>query len=260
MDNFLEGKKGVVFGFANRFSIAWQITRSLLESGAGVLLTYQNERIQKNLRKISLEDEYRNNLDTFMCDITQEDQVKATFDHAVSRFKQIDFAVHSVAFAPIRTFEEPVYEISKEDFFTALEISSYSLITLVKNIMPHVKKKGCSIITMSYLGAERIIPGYNLMGIAKSTLESAVRYLSHDLGKYNVRINALSPGPVETMSSSSIPRFEKIVKAFRKKSVFKRNLEPQEIGDSAKFLISDWSRGISGETLYVDHSFNKIGI
>ncbi len=260
MDNYLGSSSGIVFGFANRFSIAYHITRSLLESGADVLLTYQNERIQKNIKRLSLDDKVHQKLSTYMCDITDEDQIKAVFKYAADKYKKIDFVVHSIAFAPIKTFEEPVYNISKEDFSNALEISAYSLIRMARCLVPFVKKTGCSILALSYLGAERVIPGYNLMGIAKSSLESIVRYLSHDLGKYNIRINALSPGPVETMSSSSIPNFEKIKKMFRKKSVFKRNLDPQEIGDSAKMLLSRWSRGISGETVYVDHSFNKIGI
>lgn len=260
MDNCLENYSGIVFGFANRYSIAYKITESLLESNAKVLMTYQNERIQKNLRKIKLDPEIRPNLHTHQCDITYNDQIKQTMEYAMDKFKKIDFLVHSIAFAPIHTFDEPVYNLKKEDFFTALEISAYSLIALVNQALPYIKDTGCSILTMSYLGAEKIIPGYNLMGIAKSTLESIVRYLAYDLGKYNIRINALSPGPLETMSSSSIPHFEKILKVFKKKSVYQRKLDSKEVGDSAKFLISNWSRGITGETIYIDHSFNKLGV
>lgn len=260
MNQCLDDLCGVVFGFANRFSIAYHIAKSLLESNAKVLLTYQNERIEKNLRKLKLDEPQKKNLSSFMCDIKDEDQVKSVFQYAMEKYNKIDYIVHSVAFAPVISFEKPVYEISKEDFFQALEISSYSLITLARHLLPYVKKSGCSILTISYLGSERVVPGYNLMGIAKSALESIVRYLSHDLGKYNIRINALSPGPVETMSSSSIPHFEKIIGHFKKRSVFKRNLEGSEIGDAAKFLLSRWSRGITGETIYVDHCYNKLGI
>lgn len=259
MDNLLENSAGLVFGFANKYSIAYAITRSLLESNAKVFMTYQNERIEKNVKKLKLEGPLKENLFTGQCDINIDDEIGAVFKNTFDKFGKIDFIVHSIAFAPINTFTEPVYNVSRDDFMKAIDISSYSLISLIRHAIPYIKD-GCSILTLSYLGAEKIIPGYNLMGIAKSTLESIVRYLANDLGRYNIRINALSPGPVETLSSSTIPHFDKITSHFKNKGLFKRKLETDEIGDVAKFLLSKLSRGITGETIYVDHGFNKVGV
>lgn len=246
----LKNKKAVIFGVANKKSIAWGIAKSYSDKGANITLVCQNERMKQKVAPLALEI----NADLLMADVTNENEVQEVFKSC----GQIDILVHSIAYAPTESISKNLSEINKDDFLKTMEISAYSLITLVREAKKYLNKDA-SIITLSYLGASRIMTGYNLMGIAKSALENIVRYLSVELGSEGIRINAISAGPLKTLSSSVFPSFNKALELVASLSPMKKNIELEDVGNMAVFLASDLSKMITGEIHFVDGGAHIMG-
>ena len=252
----LENKIGLVFGVANKRSIAWACAESCLEHGAELAFTYQGERLERNIKKLTGDME-----DTLVvpCDVTNQDEVEKAFEAVDKKYGRLDFLIHSIAFAPREALEGEFLETSRDAFLTALEISAYSLPQLAHAAKP-LMKDGGSIVTMSYYGAEKVVQNYNVMGVAKSALESSTRYLANDLGKHNIRVNAISAGPINTLSARGVKNMGSLLSYVADKSPLKRNVEAKDVGNTAMFLVSDLSSAITGETIYVDCGYNIMGI
>ena len=252
----LKGKKIAVFGVANKWSIAWAITQSLSAAGAQIALTYMDERTEEKVRSLSetLQDPL-----VLPCDVTQDDQVETVFGKIKHEFGQLDGVIHAIAFAKKEELEGSFVKTSREGFRLALDISAYSLIALARGAAPLMEGTGGSIVTLSYIGGERVIPNYNVMGVAKSALESCVRYLAADLGEKNIRVNAISAGPVTTLAARGISGFQTLLKHAETKAPLRRNIEASEVADTALYLCSPLSRGVTGEVLYVDAGYHIIG-
>ena len=254
-------KKGLVFGIANDRSIAWAITRELAAQGAEMGFTHLPDRdperpkAEKKLRKLV---EPLGAKLVMPCDITNDEQVDAVFAAARETFGTLDFVVHSVAYAPIEDLKGPVYGVSREGFKLSMDISAYSLIALAGRAR-ELMKDGGSILAMTYLGGEKVIPGYNVMGICKAALESSLQYLAHELGTEKIRVNAISAGPVKTLAASAVGDFNQMMKLYESFSPLRRNITPEEVGKTAAFLLSDAGSGITGENLHVDSGFHIMG-
>jgi enoyl-[acyl-carrier protein] reductase I len=256
VDRLLAGKTGIVYGVANRRSIAWGIAQALAGAGARLALTYQNERLEKNVRELAatLPETL-----VLPCDVTQDDQIQAVYDRLAQEFGRLDIIIHSVAYAPSEDLNGPFVNTSREGFRIALDVSAYSLIAVTRPALS-LMTEGGSILTMTYLGSERATPGYNVMGVAKAALESIVRYLAAELGPRNIRVNAISAGPVNTLAARGIGGFMQMYQYHREKSPLRHNTDPAEIGDAALFLCSHLARGITGEILFVDSGYHILGI
>ena len=252
----LENKIGMIFGVANKRSIAWACAESCMNSGAKLAFTYQGERLQRNIEKLTSELE-----DTLVvpCDVTNQAEVDAAFEAVDKKYGRLDFLIHSIAYAPKEALEGEFVTTTRDAFLTALEISAFSL-TQVSLAAQPLMTDGGSIVTMSYYGAEKVVSNYNVMGVAKSALESSVRYLAADLGKNNIRVNAISAGPINTLSARGVKNMGSLLGYVADKSPLNRNVEASEVGDTALFLVSDLSSGITGETIYVDCGYNIMGI
>ena len=250
--HLLKGKKFVVFGVANKWSIAWAITQSLSDAGAQVALTYIDERTEDKVRSLAATLPIKPLL--LPCDVTKDDQVESVFAKIKQEFGTIDGLVHAIAFAKKDELEGSFVKTSREGFRIALDISAYSLISLTRVAAP-LMENGGSIITLTYLGGERVVPNYNVMGVAKAALECCVKYLASELGEKNIRVNAISAGPVNTLAARGIGGFQDLVKVVGQKAPLRRNIEAEEVGDTALFLLSHLSRAITGEILYVDAGY-----
>jgi enoyl-[acyl-carrier protein] reductase I len=256
MANLMQGKKGIIFGVANKRSIAWSIAQSLAREGAEIAFTYQGERLKENVAELATSV---NSSIVLPCDVMNESEVEKVFQDLDARWGGLDFLAHCVAYAKAEDLEGSFVKTKKDGFDTALGVSAYSLTLLAQKALPLFEKKGGgSIVTLTYLGGERVAPGYNIMGVAKSALEASVRYLAYDLGSKNVRVNAISAGPVNTLAARGISGFTEILKIARERAPLKRNTDPAEVGDTGLFLASDLSRGITGETIYVDCGYNIV--
>lgn len=254
----LEGKTGLVFGVANKRSIAWGIGQSLAKAGARLAFTYQ-DRVGDVVN--DLVSALPNNAFTLPCDVLDDAQVDEAFAKVDDELGGIDILVHSIAFAPREALENPFVETSREAFRTALEISAYSLIQLAHKAAPLMEKRGGgSIITMTYLGSDRVFPKYNVMGVAKAALESSMRYLASDLGPRNIRVNAISAGPIRTLAARSIQGFPRMEEHVREVAPLRRNTEAAEVGDVGLFLASDLSRNVTGHTLFCDSGYHIMGM
>ena len=253
----LTGKKGLVLGVANKRSLAWAIAQRASEAGADLALTYQGERLEENVRELAA-TLGREPL-ILPCDVTADPQVEALFAAIASKMGRLDFVVHAAAFAPPEALSSPYVQTTREAFRMALDISAYSLVSLARGAQP-LMTEGGSIITLTYLGAERVLPNYNVMGVAKAALECSVRYLASDLGPQNIRVNAISAGPVKTLAAKGIAGFSDILGVYRERAPLRRNTEAAEVGDTGLFLISDAARGISGEVIYVDGGYHVMGM
>ena len=253
----LTGKKGLVLGVANKRSLAWAIAKRASEAGAELALTFQGERLAENVRELAA-TLGRESL-ILPCDVAADDQVDALFAQVRESMGRLDFVVHGAAFAPREALSAPYVQTTREAFRTALDISAYSLVSLARGAQP-LMTEGGSIVTLTYLGAERVLPNYNVMGVAKAALECSVRYLASDLGPQNIRVNAISAGPVKTLAAAGISGFSDILGVYRDRSPLRRNTEASEVGDTGLFLISDAARGISGEVIYVDGGYHVMGM
>jgi enoyl-[acyl-carrier protein] reductase I len=252
----LENKVGIIFGVANKRSIAWACADACLNQGARLAFTYQGERLKENVEKLT-----RELPDTLVvpCDVTNQQEVDAAFAAVAEKYGRLDFVIHSVAFAPREALEGEFLTTTREAFLTALEISTFSLTQISLAAMP-LMKDGGSIVTMSYYGAEKVVMNYNVMGVAKAALEASARYLAADLGRHNIRVNAISAGPINTLSARGVKNMGTLLSYVGDKSPLKRNVEAREVGNTALFLVSDLSSAITGETIYVDCGYNIMGI
>lgn len=253
----MQGKKGLIVGLANDKSIAYGIAQALHAQGAQMAFTYLNEALQKRVEPIAASF---NNSPVYKLDVSDEDDMAAIADKVAADFGQIDFLVHSVAFAPKEALTEGFMKTSKSAFQIAMDISVYSLIDLT-NRLESVLAPGASIITLSYLGGPKYIPNYNVMGVAKAALESTVRYMAVELGALKgQRVNAISAGPIRTLAASGIGDFKQILNWNESNAPLRKNVTIEEVGNSAMYLLSDLSSGVSGEVHYVDAGYNIMGM
>ncbi len=253
----LEGKLGLIVGIANRRSLAWGIAQSLAREGARLAVTYQGERLERNVRELA--KDLRDPL-ILPCDVTRDEEMDALSKSLEKEFGKLDFMVHAVAFALREELVGNFVDTSRDGYKIAQDISSYSLTALSKRCVPLFEGEGGSIVTLSYLGGARVIPHYNVMGVAKAALEMSVRYLAADLGPKGIRVNAISAGPVKTLASSGVHGISKMLEYHRTHAPLRKNTEQAEVGDAAVFLTSHLSRGITGEILYVDNGFHIMGM
>jgi enoyl-[acyl-carrier protein] reductase I len=251
----LQGKTAVVFGVANKRSIAWGITQKLHEAGARLAVTYQNERLRQEAEDLIVS---LPGAEAFQCDVSQDDEIDALFSKLKTRYGKLDVLVHSVAFAPAEELHRDFVLTSREGFHVAHDVSVYSLIALARAAAP-LMTDGGSIMTMSYYGAEKVVPRYNVMGVAKAALEATVRYLASDLGKKSIRVNAISAGPIKTLAARGISGLSDMLSTHAERAPLGRNVEVDEIAGTGLFLASDMSSGITGETIYVDCGYNIMG-
>ncbi len=253
----LSGKKGVVFGVTNQRSIGWAIAEKLSQAGAQLAFGYQGERLKGTLEKLTVGF---NNPLLLQCDVTQDDELDAAFSTLKSEFGELDYLIHAVAFAPPATFERPFYEVSREDWALAMDVSAYSLVAMAQRAQPLLKEGG-GMLALSYLAAERVVPHYNMMGVAKAALEASVRFLAYDLGAQGVRVNAISAGPLRTVAARSISGFGSMFEAAGKLSMLKRNITQDEVaGVALSLLTEELGGGVTGETVYVDAGYNAMGM
>lgn len=255
----LDGRTGLVIGVSNKRSIAWGIAQALHREGMRLALTYQGERLKDTVSELAA------SLDpatpVLPCDVTDDAQVDEVFRRLGEEFGGLDTLVHSVGFAPQETFANPFIETQRAAFTTTLDINAYSLVQLARVAAPLMEARGGgSIITMTFLGGERVVPKYNLMGVAKAALEATVKYLAYDLGPKNIRVNAISAGPVRTLAGRSIPGFPRMEEHVRNNAPLRRGVDPDEIGNLAAFLASPGSGMITGETIHLDGGYHSLGI
>lgn len=255
MSQSLEGRNVVVFGVANKRSIAWAIAQQMQQAGANLAITYQNERL-----RVEAEDMIQAlpNSEAFQCDVSSDDEIAQLFDKLKSRYGKLHALVHSVAYAPAEELKNAFHMTSREGFRVAHDVSVYSLIALTRAAAP-LMTDGGSVVTMSYFGAEKVVPNYNVMGVAKAALECTVRYLAWDLGPQNIRVNAISAGPIKTLAARGISGLSDMLKSHADRSPLKRNVDVDEVASTATFLCSPGGTGITGETIYVDCGYNIMG-
>ena len=257
MAGIMGGKKGLIFGVANKRSIAWSIAKSMAREGAQLAFTYQGERLLENVKELA--DTLQDSL-LFPCDVMQEGQVDDVFRKVDQAWGGLDFLVHCIAYARAEDLEGDYLKTNQEGFNVALGVSAYSLTLLSRKAAPLMEKKGGgSIVTLTHLGGERVMPRYNVMGVAKAALDASVRYLANDLGPKNIRINAISAGAINTLAARGISGFTELLRVAREKAPLRRNVEPEEVGDTAMFLCSHLSRGMTGEVLFVDCGCHILG-
>jgi enoyl-[acyl-carrier protein] reductase I len=254
----LSGRTGLVVGVANKRSIAWAIADAAARAGARLAITYQGERLAENVRELagSLADPL-----IMPCDVADDGQIDAVFARIREDFGGLDFLVHGAAFAPREELSAPFVQTSREGFRTALDISAYSLIALARGAAPLMEARGGgSILTLTYLGSERVFQNYNVMGVAKAALESSVRYLAADLGPKNIRVNAISAGPIKTLAAAGIAGFSSILQVYRDRAPLRRTVETAEVADAALFLLGPAGRSVTAEVLMVDAGYHAIGM
>jgi enoyl-[acyl-carrier protein] reductase I len=251
----LEGRVAVVFGVANKRSIAWSIAQGLHQAGARLAITYQNERLEQEAKDLILS---LPGAQAFMCDVSKDEEIDRLFARLKDAYGKLDVVVHSVAFAPAEDMRGEFINTTREGFRIAHDISVYSLIAVSRAAAP-LMTDGGSILTMSYYGAEKVVPKYNVMAVAKAALECTVRYLANDLGPKKIRVNAISAGPIKTLAARGVSGLGEMLKAHAERSPLKRNVDVNEVGATGVFLASDASSGITGETLYVDCGYNIMG-
>jgi enoyl-[acyl-carrier protein] reductase I len=254
----LEGKTGIVFGVANKRSIAWAIAQSLAREGMRLAFTYQGERLKESVEALT------SSMDGALllpCDVTNDAEIESVFETTGREFGRLDALLHSVAFAPKEDLENEFVKTSRDGFKLAHDISAYSLVALTRAALPlFTRSGGGSVLALTYYGAEKAVEGYNLMGVAKASLEASVRYLAANLGPQNVRVNAISAGPVNTLAARGIKGFTGMLKHHAERAPMRRNVELEEIGNAGLFLLSPMSSAITGEVMFVDCGYNIVGL
>lgn len=253
----LAGKTGLVMGVANQRSLAWAIAKPLADAGAKLAYSYQGDRLRPTLEKLTADQE---GALLIPCDVTSDSELDALFAQIKAEYGKLDYLVHALAFAPGATFENPFVQTARNDWNVAMDVSAYSLVAAAAraaDLMPN----GGSIVTLTYLAAERVVPNYNMMGVAKAALEASMRYLAFDLGPQGIRVNAISAGPVRTIAARSIAGFGDLYGKAGELSMLKRNITHEEVGGAGlSLLVDQLGGGITGETVYVDAGFNAIGL
>jgi len=255
MSSSLQGRNAVVFGVANKRSIAWSIAQGLHAAGANLAITYQNERLEQEAKDLIASVP---GAQGFMCDVSIDAEIDRLFGQLKERYGKLHVLVHSIAFAQAEDLKNEFVNTSREGFRIAHDVSVYSLIAVARGAAP-LMEDGGSIMTMTYYGAEKVVPHYNVMGVAKAALECTVRYLAYDLGKKKIRVNAISAGPIKTLAARGISGFGDMLKGHIERAPLQRNVDVNEVGATGVFLASDASSGITGETIYVDCGYNIMG-
>jgi enoyl-[acyl-carrier protein] reductase I len=251
-------KIGLIVGIANKRSISWAIAQAAAQVGARLVVTYQGERLEENVRDLAAE--LKDPL-ILPLDVTDEQQLQDLFTTIDKERGTLDFLVHGVGYAPREALSAPFVETTREAFRVALDVSAYSLVALARGAAPLMDRRGGgSILTLTYLGSDRVFPNYNVMGVAKAALESSVRYLAADLGPRNIRVNAISAGPIKTLAASGISGFSGILGVYRDRAPLRRTVEASEVASAAMFLLSDASKAVTGEVLMVDAGFHAVGM
>ncbi|MEI6566213.1 MAG: enoyl-ACP reductase [Verrucomicrobiota bacterium] len=253
----LAGKIGVVFGVANKRSIAWAVAQAWRKEGAQLVFTYQGDRVRENVEELA--GTFGEDTLILPCDVTRDDQIDHVFKTVAEKFGKMHLLLHSVAFAPKDALEGHFVNTSREAFRIAHDVSAYSLVALARSAAPLMTEWG-SIIGMSYYGAEKVVPHYNVMGVAKASLEACTRYLAYDLGTKQIRVNCISAGPMNTLAARGISGFSDMIKTYEARSPLKRNLLPEELGATGLFLASDGAAAITGQVIYVDCGYQIMGM
>jgi len=244
-------------GVANKRSIAWGIANALNQAGARLVLTYQSERLGENVRDLAPS---LNNPLLVQCDVSSDEQIQTMVERVTAEVGGLDFLVHALAFAPREALDGMYADTKREDFKIALDVSAYSLVTVSRALMPLMQGRQSSILTLTYLGSERVVQNYNVMGVAKAALEASVRYLANDLGPHGIRVNAISAGPIKTLASSAVGGISNMIRLHAERAPLRKAVELDEVGDTALFLVSPMSRGITGEVIYVDGGYHILGV
>jgi enoyl-[acyl-carrier protein] reductase I len=253
----LEGKTGVVFGVANKRSIAWAIAQAWAAAGAKLIFNYQGERIKENVE--DLVSTFGSDVPLYPCDVAVDEEISEFFQRVKEHTNRIDLMLHSVAFAPREALEGDFLGTSRDAFLMAHNISAYSLVGLTREAAPFMTDGG-SIIAMTYYGAEKVVPHYNVMGVAKASLEATTRYLAYDLGPKKIRVNCISAGPVQTLAARGISGFTAMLKHYQEHAPLKRSCDPAELGQTGVFLASDGAAAITGQVIYVDGGYQIMGM
>jgi enoyl-[acyl-carrier protein] reductase I len=253
----LDGKIGVVFGVANKRSIAWAIAQAWKDAGATLAFTYQGERLKENVEELTAA--FGTNVLLLPCDVSLDEDIHRVFATLRERYGRLHLLLHSVAFAPKDALDNPFIQTRREAFRVALDVSAYSLVAVVREAAP-LMSQGGSILSLSYYGAEKVVPHYNVMGVAKASLEAATRYLAYDLGPRQIRVNCLSAGPVNTVAARGIAGFADMLKHYETRAPLRRNVLPEELGATATFLASDGAAAITGQVIYVDCGYQIMGM
>lgn len=256
MGSLLENKNILIMGVRNKWSIAWGIAKSAYEEGANLIFTYQGEREREGAEELAAA---LNKASIYPCDISSDEEIDGLFKHLKEKYGVLHGVVHAIAHAKREDIQNNFVNTSRDGFAHALNVSAYSLVAVSRKAQ-ELMTQGGSILTLTYMGSERVFPGYNVMGVAKAALEASVRYLAYDLGALGIRVNAISAGPIKTISSKAIKDFGTILDTFEQKVPLKKGLEQDELGDAALFLLSGLSRAITGEVMYVDCGYNIMGI
>lgn len=256
MGELLKNKNILIMGVRNKWSIAWGIAKAAYNEGAKLILTYQGEREKQGVEELSSS---LGNASVYQCDITSDAQIDDLFSQIKADHGVLHGVVHAIAFAKSDDLKDSFVNTSRDGFALAMDVSAYSLVAVSRRAK-ELMTEGGSIVTLTYMGSVRVFPGYNVMGVVKAALEASVRYLSHDLGESDIRVNAISAGPVKTMSAKGVKDFGNILDVVKEKAPLKRGIDQDDLGDVAKFLLSDLSRSITGEIIYVDCGFNIMGI
>jgi enoyl-[acyl-carrier protein] reductase I len=251
----LEGRVAVVFGLANKRSIAWGIAQKLHQAGTKLAIGYQNERLKAEAQDLIVE---LPGSEIFQCDVSSDAEIEQVFARLKERYGRLDVLVHSVAYAPADELKNDFVQTSREGFRIAHDVSVYSLIAVSRAAAP-LMTEGGSIITLTYFGAEKVVPHYNVMGVAKAALEATVRYLAADLGRQNIRVNAISAGPIKTLAARGIGGLSEMLKVHAERAPLHRNTEQSEVGNTAVYLASEMASGVTGEVIYVDSGYNIMG-
>jgi enoyl-[acyl-carrier protein] reductase I len=256
--NSLAGKHGLVVGVANKRSISWAIAQAAATAGARLALTYPSARLEENVRELAAK---LDNAVVLPCDVSNDAEISALAADLEREFGGLDFLVHGAAFAPAEALNSPFVETSRDSFRIALDVSAYSLVALTRAVLPLMERQGGgSVLTLTYLGSQRVFTNYNVMGVAKAALEASVRYLASDLGTKNIRVNAISAGPIKTLAAAGISGFSNILQVYRDRAPLRRNVELAEVADAALFLLGPASRAVTGEIVMVDAGYHAIGI
>ena len=253
----LEGRKGIIFGVANEKSIAWAIAQKLHKEGAELAFTFAGEALEKRVRPLA--DRLGAKL-ILQCDVTKDDQIQSVFEQVQSSFGYLDILVHAIAFANKEDLKTDFLSTSRDGFRLAHDVSAYSLTVLARHAAPLMQGRPGSILTLTYYGAEKVVPRYNVMGVAKAALEASVRYLAADLGPKGIRVNAISAGPIRTLASAGISGFMEMLHYVEAKAPLRRNVTAEEVAGTALYLASDLSSGVTGEVIYVDAGYNIMGM
>jgi enoyl-[acyl-carrier protein] reductase I len=256
-EQILAGKTGVVFGVANKRSIAWAIAKAWAMAGAKLIFNYQGERLKENVEELVAE--FGESTPLYPCDVSKDDEIAGFFGEVRGQTDRLDFLLHSVAFAPKEALEGDFVSTTREAFRMAHDISAYSLVALTREAAPMMTNGG-SVVAMTYYGAEKVVPHYNVMGVAKASLEASTRYLAYDLGPKRIRVNCISAGPVQTLAARGIGGFSQMMKHYQERAPLKRSCEPAELGAMGIFLASDGSAAITGQTIYVDGGYQIMGM